>query len=425
MNAAPAEPPADSDDRLADSAGTRTTYLTALAVFLGSSSFNFWWPFMPLYMLDLGATSDANALFWVATATSAQGICRLATSPIWGVLADKLGRKIMFLRTLYLAALTGTAAALIAHPWQLTFALALQGIFSGFIAPAVALVSVSVPDVKLNKSISIVTGAQYLGSTVGPAVGGVLAVILGFRGTILIGAMLPLVAGAIIHAFVPRDRIETARVEASGKPAGLEPFRPTMQFAIAIFLFMMLFATNQLARLITPIALRAIEHADDVKAISSVAFTMAGAFSAFGVLVIAMRVFVPGRLRQAISVSCLIAGGGMLLMALSLSLNAAVYIAGFILITIMISAMIPATNTLIAMNVTRSRRGTAFGIASSAQAVAFIVGPFSATLIAAVSIDMGFVILAGIMVALGAGLFLAIREPAVANEADVAAGAAG
>src|SRR5207302_1524638 len=75
--------------------GRRATLSIALACGLGSMSFNFWYPFMPLYLLSVGATSQANALFWIAVATSIQGVTRLLTGPIWGVLSDRLGRKLM------------------------------------------------------------------------------------------------------------------------------------------------------------------------------------------------------------------------------------------------------------------------------------------------------------------------------------------
>ena len=64
-------------------------------------SFNVWWPFLALYVLELGATSDANALFWVFVGTSTQGAARLLTSPIWGMFSDRYGRKMMLLRSLY------------------------------------------------------------------------------------------------------------------------------------------------------------------------------------------------------------------------------------------------------------------------------------------------------------------------------------
>src|SRR5690606_16206530 len=172
---------------------------------IASFAMNFWIPFLPLYMIDLGATSDANALFWVGVATSVQGVGRLVTGPLWGILSDRYGRRLMFVRALGFASVTTAIAAFATEPWHIAVAFACQGIFSGFIPAAVALTSVSVPDSKLNASLSLVTGAQYLGNTVGPAVGSVLAIVLGMRGAIVAGAVMPALAGLMVLAIVPRD----------------------------------------------------------------------------------------------------------------------------------------------------------------------------------------------------------------------------
>ena len=55
-----------------------------------------------------------------------RGVARLLTGPIWGVLSDRLGRKLMLLRALYLATPTTLIAALIGAPWQISIALAFQ-----------------------------------------------------------------------------------------------------------------------------------------------------------------------------------------------------------------------------------------------------------------------------------------------------------
>ena len=81
------------------------TLLVSAALGVTSMSFNVWYPFLPFYALKLGATSDANALFWVAVANICQGVTRLATGPVWGVLSDRFGRKMIFLRSLYLSSL--------------------------------------------------------------------------------------------------------------------------------------------------------------------------------------------------------------------------------------------------------------------------------------------------------------------------------
>ena len=87
------------------------------------------------------------------------------------------------------------------------------------------------------------------------------------------------------------------------------------------------------------------------------------------------------------------------------------YMTGFLIISVVLSAMTPTTSTLIAANAPRARRGTAFGIASSAQAISFAVGPVGAAIFAAVSLEAGFIFLAALLLALAVLLRLTLREP--------------
>src|SRR5262245_32295842 len=183
---------------LSGAAQRRATLSIAAASGLCNTAFNFYWPFLPLYLLELGAASETEALFWVATGTAVQGVARLITTPVWGVASDRYGRKLMFLRALYFGSLTTLIMAFMTEPWQVTIGFACQGLFSGFVPAAVALTSVSVDDSRLNSSLALVTGAQYLGSTLGPALGAVLASLLGFQGAIFVAAALP----ATIATFV-------------------------------------------------------------------------------------------------------------------------------------------------------------------------------------------------------------------------------
>ena len=392
------------------------TYILAAAVGITSMSFNFWYPFLPLYMLKLGATSNASALFWVAVATSAQGIARLATGPLWGTLSDRYGRKMMFLRALYLSTLIGAVAAFATAPWHIAIALTLAGFFSGFSPAAIAFVSVSVPDSRLNASLGTVSAAQYMGTTVGPALGAIFAVALGYRGAILAGSFIPLLAGTAVLLFVPRDHTPSrSAVEGEEAPPELEPFHMSSQFLLAIFLYFLLFALNQLTRLATPIALRVIEGHSDVASISGIAFTLGGLVSAISVLFLAPRLFREGRFRRSLVASCLVASIGCGVLAIAPT--ATVYIGGFLLVALILSGMSPAVNTLVAANAIRSRRGTAFGVASSAQAVSFIVGPGGAALFAALSLDLGFAFLALLLIAVAALVLWRLREPVLSEVA--------
>ncbi len=389
----------------------------ALAAGIASFAMNFWIPFLPLYMKDLGATSDANALFWVGVATSVQGVGRLVTGPLWGILSDRYGRRLMFIRALGFASATTAIAAFATEPWHIAVAFGCQGIFSGFIPAAVALTSVSVSDTRLNPALSLVTGAQYLGNTVGPAVGAVLAIVLGMRGAIVAAAIMPALAGIMVIAIVPRDdagrRASHADLEGIATEAAPPPdaFWRTLgfQFFLALFFYFFLFGGTQIVRLATPLALADLRGGGDVEGIVGVAFTLAGIASMVGVLIVGRRYVTPGRFRLMLGLGCAATAVAHVLLALSPVVTA--YVAAFCVISLLQAAMLPASNTLIASNVPRDRRGTAFGLAGSAQALAFIVGPMAAAWFAAVSMTMGFAVLGGLFLAMAAVMASRMREP--------------
>src|SRR5688572_1135617 len=389
---------------------SRSTFLIAAAAGITSASFNIWWPFLPLYALELGAKSDADAVSWVALAITMQGVGRLASSAIWGVLSDRWGRKLMLLRALYLASIAFGFAALAQDPWHLSIALFCQGFFSGFVPASVALVSVIVPDHKLNKSLSTVAGIQYLGTTTGPAVGALLSLVLDFRTTIIVASIVPLFAATAILLWVPRDRVTRREPAEPGGAAQLEPFKVTTQFALAVGALFVIQCVNELVRLLTPVALKAIENTPDVTGAVGITFSLAGLVSGTGVLFVAPRIFKPGRVRWVLGGACLVGAIGASILAVAASVPP--YVAGFLLFAFVISSMVPAMNTLIASSVTRSRRGTGFGVAATVQAFSFVIGPGSAALFASVSIDLGFAVVAGIFVALGVTLAAAVREQA-------------
>jgi DHA1 family multidrug resistance protein-like MFS transporter len=377
---------------------------------MGSLSFSIWWPFLPLYVLELGAKSDADALFWVAIATTTQGITRVTTAPIWGILSDRFGRKLIYLRSLFMASLTGIVMAFVAEPWQVALALAVQGIFSGFGPAGVALISVSVSDHRLSNALSTVTGAQYLGATLGPAIGAGLALFVGYRETILVASLLPTIAGFVVLFTVPRDSVAVRRKHGGGAPA-LEPFKPSMQFLLAIFLLFIVYSAAQLIQVAAPISLKQITGDDDVAGLTGIAFTLSGIGSVVAILVFAQAFFRPGNIRVAIAGTTTIAALAYLLIATMAGVP--FFIVGFVVVTMLQSAMIPAVNTLIAGNVVRSRRGTGFGFAASAHAMSFIAGPLGAAAFAYVSLSLGFVAMAAGMLAIGALVLLTLREPGI------------
>ena len=364
-----------------------------------------WFPFLPLFMLQVGARDPADAIFWVAVAQSVQGVLRLISAPMWGVLADRQGRKKMFVRTLYSAALTTFVLSVIGAPWQASIALGLHGLLSGFVPAAIALTSVTVPDGKLKSALSLVTGSQYMGTAIGPMLGAALVLVLGYRGAIFSSGLLVIAVATAVIYLVPADMVKKKEDAA---PATLEPFRPTFQLVLATFIYFLLFALNSFRGVATPIALQGIAG-EDVTHIVGVTFALGGMASALGIWLLAGRMFKKHTLGNTLVVTTLLLAAAHFLLAHADSVFQ--FMLWFTAISLLNAAMAPVTNTLMAFNVSRARRGTAFGLASGAQAIAFMAGPMAAAWFATFSLQMGFAVLGGTMVCLAILIRVALKEP--------------
>jgi MFS family permease len=188
------------------------------------------------------------------------------------------------------------------------------------------------------------------------------------------------------------------------------------QFMLAVVFYFFLFAATQLVRLTAPISLKTLTHGN-AEALVGIAFTLGGLGSLAGVLFVARRWVVAGTFARTLAIGCGLAGAAHFLLAFSP--NAIAFVAFFVLISLAEASILPACNTLIAANAPRARRGTAFGIAGSAQALAFMVGPMSAAAFAAISLEVGYLLIGLLFVALGMTLRLALREPGVEHDTVV------
>jgi DHA1 family multidrug resistance protein-like MFS transporter len=393
----------------------RSVAVIAAAAGMASFAMNFWVPFLPVYMKQLGAESDAAALAWIGAAYTGTGIGRLVGGPFWGVLSDRYGRKRMFVRALLAATLTTLIAAGAQAPWHFVVAWTSQGLLSGFIPAAVALTSVSVPRTRLTTALGSVQGAQYTGNTIGPLIGAGLAALFGLRGAVLAGALVPTAAALMVVLVVPRDRagaLPAADPAPGGRLTALTGGL-SVQLGLGLLLFFTIHMTGGLVRTAAPVALERLSHraATDLAGLT---FAAGGLASALGAVGLARLFRPPASIRTPLVAVILAAAAAHGLLGLADS--ATLFIVAFALTGLCQGAMLPATNTVIAAAVPYERRGAAFGLASSVQALAFVAGPLGAAYFAGVSLAVGFLALGGMLALVGAVTALALREPAVVDE---------
>jgi MFS family permease len=162
-------------------------------------------------------------------------------------------------------------------------------------------------------------------------------------------------------------------------------------------------------KLAAPLVIGRISGEASVPGIVGIAFTLAGIASVIGVLFIGRRRVRSGSFVRMLTIGTVLTAIAHVLLAYSM--NIPMFLLAFSLILMVQAAMLPPTNTLIASAIPRDRRGTAFGLAASAQALAFMIGPLTAAAFAAVSMSLGFVFIGILFLLLGGLLRWKLREP--------------
>ena len=392
----------------------RIPAIITLATATGTMAVYFWYPFLPLFLIEIGAGSEADAALWVAAAVIAQGVGRLFGGPIWGALSDRIGRKKMLIRALISVAIITMLMGRLQHPWQLMVLLFMHGVFSGFNPAAIALATVSVPESRVRTAVNMVSGAQYIGMAIGPALGALLNIAIGFRWATVISGVCMVIVTYLVHRMVPADTVTPAPAAMAlgkeGSQARTVAFRISLQLALAMFVYFIIFSLNNFRALSTSVALHKLDMAQAISS-TGIAFSLVGVARCLGVLMVST-----GAMRR-LGLRALLAGTsaltGLAYLALAASDTVPLFVIALTLGGLLNAAMFPPTNTLIALHSDKSRRGTAFGLASSAQALAFVLGPVTAAVLAATSFTIGFAVIGGVMLLLAVMIGVLVREPAV------------
>lgn len=162
--------------------------------FMAGIGFSLVMPFMSLYIDTLGDFSPHALNLWSGLAFSATFLVTTIISPWWGRLADQKGRKIMLLRASLGMAVVLASMGLVTNVYQLVGLRLLQGVFSGYISNATALVATGTPKERSGQVLGTLATGSVTGQLLGPLVGGIIASAFGYRLTFFItGSILFLV----------------------------------------------------------------------------------------------------------------------------------------------------------------------------------------------------------------------------------------
>jgi MFS transporter, DHA1 family, multidrug resistance protein len=162
-------------------------------------------PFIPYYVEELGVADPGSQRIWSGLIVAGAPLMAAIFGPIWGALSDRIGRKIMVLRSLLAITLFVGLMGVVVAPWQMLVLRLLQGVFSGFIAAGNTLVSVSTPVERQGKVLGLLQTGLLVGLALGPLLGGVVGDGVGHRPVFYVTAGLAALAFGLVAWLVRED----------------------------------------------------------------------------------------------------------------------------------------------------------------------------------------------------------------------------
>ena len=373
--------------------------------------FSFAFPFLPVYLRQLGVHEPGALAIWTGVAGGVSGATLAVMSPIWGTLADRYGRRAMLLRAMMGGAITVGLIGFARGPLDVVALRLVQGATSGTVAAATALVAGGTPRHRVGWALGVLSSAVAVGSALGPLVGGLAAAAFGVRAVFWAGGVLLALATLPVWALV--REVGTRRSDEASRPA-LEVLReaaPGAVPAIAALLVcqsLLLISNSGYQPLVV---LRLLAHlTSGVEAVTGLAFAASGlasALAAVGCATVARRV---GYRTVGVAAALLLAAAQLLT---GYGPGVVSIVAGAALAGAFYGMLGPVISTLLGLEAPSQVQARVFGVAASATAIGFALGPATAGLLAAHrGVPAAMASCAGGALVLAAVLAARVREPA-------------
>ncbi len=175
-----------------------------IGCFFTGASISLVMPFIPVYVEQLGTPKSQVELF-SGLAISVTAFAAAIVAPIWGNLADRKGRKIMMIRAA--AGMTITMGALAFVPnvyWLLTMRF-MNGILSGYIPNATAMIASQAPKEKNGWALGTLSTGAIAGTLIAPSIGGALAQWFGMENVFIITGVILFITTLLTIFLVKED----------------------------------------------------------------------------------------------------------------------------------------------------------------------------------------------------------------------------
>jgi DHA1 family multidrug resistance protein-like MFS transporter len=342
------------------------------------------WPFLPLYVNELGIHPLTAASMWAGIISSPQFLLAAIVAPLWGALADRVGRKAMVLRCSLSMAFFTLLMGLVTDVWQLFVLSILYGIFSGYSAAATAMVGTSVPEDRLGYALGWMATAQLAGTLIGPLVGGALADLLhSYRYVFFCssaGGVLAVTGAAfLVREIRPSTEARNARRPESSGGMFRELFAQRELIPMFVVLLLAQMCATALGPVVAPYVRSLLPGSPFVGTLSGAAIAVTGLAGLLSSPILGRRSDRIGR-RKVVLLSIL----GAALFTLPQAFSHSIWL--FIILRsgvgLFLGGIVPTANAWLGGLYPREQRGRIFGLAASAGSLGVFFGPLTGGIVA-------------------------------------------
>jgi MFS transporter, DHA1 family, multidrug resistance protein len=369
-----------------------------VAELLAMCAFTFVDPLIPLYIQKIGNLTIEGAAFWAGIAASGMGISMFLVSPLWGILADRIGRKPMVLRSMFGGALVLTLINFAPNVWVIVVLRWLQGILTGSVAAITALASSMAPREKVSFAVGIVMLAVFSGQTIGPIIGGYVADRIGYDVTFYLSGGF-LMAGGLIVLFGLHEGFHKPAATKVNPWHGMFKMFSSRRMLPLLIVMALLSIGQSMINPIIALRIKEINMAGKAATTTGIVYSLTG-------LTAAITSIIAGRLGQRMSLAKIMAfcvfGIGLFYLPLGWVTKIGLFATFQVLTGLLRGGQATATNALLGSSASKDEQGSAFGLGQSASALGGGIGPLiEGGLAKAFGLRPIFVISAGIFLVSG------------------------
>lgn len=341
-------------------------------------------PILPYILEDLFNLKDKELLKWNGLMFIASSLSMAVFSPIWGSLADRIGKRLMLLRAVLGGMTVLLLMTFVQSPNQLLMLRILQGAFTGSIPAATVLLLSITPRLHTATTLALLQVAIYSGNSLGPLLGGILYdylsrfdalyyTQLGGRVNFLFTAIILACSLLILLKWVPKEELDKNIKKNKNSYTDYSVFTNNPLLIILMLTTFIVSIAFSLINPIFPLFIKTILPIhDNLGKASGLIIGSASLAIAIGSLFFA-RLGKNFAMEKLLLVA--IAGSAIFYLPKLYASNWQILLALRFIESFFIGGITPGLNYLISTNSSTKKHGAIFGIVASLNAIGMAVGP--------------------------------------------------